>query len=244
MSANVVEGIVLQKIDYGETSLILKVLTADNGIQSFMFQGAKRKQKRGNLISSMAVLDITFYQRTDSALAKITSVEPALIFRQIPFDPYRSSVLFFINEVLIKVAKEKNADRELYTFIRSIIEILDLSDNISYLPIKFLYELTRHLGFAPELDKKYQPFEQDLYLDLQEGKYIAHMPNHPYFINSENSRVILQLARQGFNDKLEKGIGLDARRQLIRDLLKYYQIIFDQFGEVKSLDVLESTLHR
>ncbi len=97
----------MQKIDYSETSIIVKFLTPSNGIQSFIFQGAKRKNKHGNLISPMAILSFEYYQRGDSDLGKITAIESSVIYHNIPFDPYKSSIVFFMNEVLLKTLRER-----------------------------------------------------------------------------------------------------------------------------------------
>lgn len=231
------EGIVLQKTDYSETSLIIKLLTPEEGIQSFIFQGAKRKHKKGNLISPMAVLNVEYFKRNDSSLAKIRSVEPALVYQNIPFDPYRSSILFFMNEVLVKSIKDKGADRETYTFIRSILEILDLSDQIANFPIKFLYQLTKYLGFYPQHE------ENGLFLDLQEGRYVKYEPNHPFYLTEEKSALLLALSGTKFDGKNDPKIALETRRELVYDLLKYYQVILENFDEVQSIAILEATFH-
>ncbi|MBD3636531.1 MAG: DNA repair protein RecO [Crocinitomicaceae bacterium] len=230
------EGIVLQKIDYSETSLIVRLLTPE-GIQSFIFQGAKRKNKKGNLIRPMAIISVEYFKRGDSELAKIRIVEPALVFKNIPYDPYKSSVLFFMNEVLIKTITEKETDNDLYTFIRSLLEILDLSTNISNFPIKFLYQLTKYLGFYPQEE------ESGKYLDLQEGKYVRYIPNHPFYLSEEKSAQLIELSGTKFDGVSDPLIPLNRRRELVYDLLKYYEVVIDNFKEVQSVAVLEATFH-
>lgn len=237
MSLQTTEGIVLQKIDYSESSLIIKLLTKENGVQSFIFQGAKRKNKSGNLISPLAVLSVQYYQRNDSQLAKISGVEPAIVYRSIPFDPYKSSILFFMNEVLNKVIKEKDPNAELYTFLRSILEILDLSDHTGNFPIRFLYELTKYLGFYPQIE------DGGLYFDFQEGKFVKYLPNHPFYLNQEKSGILKDISGTKFDGSNESKIPLKERRELIYDLLKYYQVVIDNFEEVQSLAILEATFH-
>jgi len=90
MARGKTRGIVLRKIDYSETSIILQVLTPTEGVKSFIFQGAKRKKKKGNIISSLALISIEFYQRGDSDMAKISAVEPLVIYNTITFDPYKT----------------------------------------------------------------------------------------------------------------------------------------------------------
>jgi len=232
----VVEGIVLQKTDYSESSLIIKFLTAE-GVQSFIFQGAKRKGKKGNLISPLAILSIEYYKRNDSALGKISKIEPSIIFKEIPFDPFKSSIVFFMNEVLNKTLKEKDADHDLYTFLRSILEILDLSNTTANFPIKFLYQLTKYLGFYPQVD------ENGIYLDLQEGRYVKYQPNHPFYLSKEKSDLLLEFSGMNFDGRNDPNVTLKDRRELVYDLLNYYKVIFDNFEEIQSVSVLEATFH-
>ncbi|MCB9223899.1 MAG: DNA repair protein RecO [Crocinitomicaceae bacterium] len=237
MSIRTVEGIVLYKTDYSESSLIIKALTKDEGVQSFIFQGAKRKNKNGNLVSPLSILSISYYQRSDSQLAKISAIESSVIYRSIPFDPYKSSVLFFVNEVLNKVIKEKESDQELFTFVRSILEILDLSDRTANFPIKFLFQLTKYLGFYPQFDI------EGKYFDLQEGKFTKNIPNHPFYLDEQKSDILKQVAKMQFDGIEDLQIPLDIRRELIKDLIQYYKVIIDNFQDLKSLSILEATLH-
>ena len=126
MGTHITEGIILQKTDYSETSLILKVLTEDYGLKSFIFQGAKRKNKKGQLVSPLSVLSITYFQRKDSDLAKISQVELGLIYKNIPFNPIKSSVIFFITELLQKTIKEEESNPSLYLFIKNSILLFRL----------------------------------------------------------------------------------------------------------------------
>jgi DNA repair protein RecO (recombination protein O) len=236
MSTGHLEGIVLQKTHYSETSLIIKVLSIE-GIQSFIFQGAKRSNKKGNLISPLAVLSIEYYRRNESELGKIKSVETALLLKDIPFNPKKASVLFFMNEVLNKTIKERDNDEDIYLFIRSVLEILDLSDHYANFPIKFLYQLSKYLGFYPQQDKN------GLYLDLQEGRYLSHIPNHPFYLSEEKSAMLKAISGSKFDGNNDPVIDLNTRRQLVNDLLSYYRVIIDNFGEIQSVAVLEATFH-
>ena len=78
--------------------------------------------------------------------------------------------------MLNKVIKEKESDQELFTFVRSILEILDLSDRTANFPIKFLFQLTKYLGFYPQFDT------EGKYFDIQEGKFRKNIPNHPFYL--------------------------------------------------------------
>jgi len=233
---NLTTGIVLQKIDYSETSLIIKVLTADYGIKSFIFQGAKRKNKKGQLVSPLSILNITYFQRKESDLAKITAVELDIIFKDIPFNPIKSSVVFFMNEILQKTIKEEESNSDLFDFVKHVLQVLDAQTNVANLPIKFLLELLKHLGYYPIIEENAQFF------DYLNGKLTKNEPNHPNYMSGENIKYLLQL----FNSNLTNQdliIPSKSRHQILINLLDYYKAVLGDFKTLKSLDVLEAVLH-
>lgn len=237
MAKQKIEGIVLQKTDYSETSVILRVLTEHEGVKSFMFQGAKRKNKKGNLIQPLSIVSLIYYQRNESDLAKISEIDSAVVYKTIPFDPYKSSVVFFMNEVLNNTLKEKVINKELYIFLKSILQVLDLSDSIANFPIKFLYRLTKYLGFYPN------EVEDPCYLDLRECSYTKYQPVHDNYLSKTNSLLLLQFSGMNFDGNNDPEIDLQTRRELVYDLLKYYSFVFENFKQVQSLSVLEATFH-
>lgn len=237
MAIGKTKGIVLRKIDYSETSIILQVLTPKEGVKSFIFQGAKRKKKKGNIISPLAIISIDYYQRGDSDMAKISAVEPFIVYKNIPFDPYKSSIVFFMNEVLMNTIRDNEKNEELFNFLETILQTLDLSDHIANFPIKFLYRLTKYLGFYPN------EVEEARYLDLRECSYSKYEPNHSAFLSSKNSLLLLQFSGMNFDGKYDPEIDLNTRRELVYDLLKYYHVIFENLKPIQSLAVLEATFH-
>lgn len=237
MAVNKTKGIVLRKVDYSETSIVLKVLTPTEGVKSFIFQGAKRKKKKGNIISPLAILSIEYYQRGDSDLAKISTVEPEILYKTIPFDPYKSSIIFFMNEVLNNTLRENENSEGLYDFLVNILQVLDLSDHISNFPIKFLYRLTKYLGFFPH------EVENPVYLDLRECSYTKYEPSHGEYLSKRNSLLLLRFSGMKFDGKSDPEIDLNTRRELVYDILKYYHVVFENFKPIQSLSVLEATFH-
>jgi len=81
------------------------------------------------------------------------------------------------------------------------------------------------------------------YFDLQEGSFVPNLPNHPFYLSEEKSALLLAVSGTKFDNLNEPKIKLEARRQLVYDLLSYYKVIFENFKDVQSLAVLESTFH-
>jgi DNA repair protein RecO (recombination protein O) len=236
MGTYITEGIVLQKTDYSETSLILKVLTENKGLQSFIFQGAKRKNKKGQLISPLSVLSIAYFQRKDSDLAKITSVELALIYKNIPFNPIKSSVVFFLNELLQKTIKEEESNPTLYYFIKNALQVLDTQTNVSNFPIKFMLELLKYLGYYPIIE------EGASYFDFLNGKLTKNKPNHPNYLDSEYTGYLIIILESQITEELTS-IPSKIRKKLLQGIIDYYKTVLGDFKNLKSLDVLEAILH-
>ena len=237
MSKEVCQGIVLRKIDYSDTSLIVKLLTKNHGVKSFLFQGGKRKNKQGNILQPLSIIDVEFYQRSDSDLSKISNVSASKVYRNIPFDPLKSSILFFLAELIQKTVHENETENELYEFVESALLILDETEHYSNYVLKFLLQYPQYLGFSFHRDTNPQ------YFDYQEAGFVTHEPNHPYYLNKEKSSLLLRLSGMKFDGINDPKIDLKTRRELIYDLLKVYRVFFDNFKDIQSLSVLEVALH-
>ncbi|MFK8044977.1 MAG: DNA repair protein RecO [Crocinitomicaceae bacterium] len=231
------EGIVLHKVNYSETSLIIKVFTLKNGLQSFIYQGAKRKNKKGNLISPLSIIDINYFQRVDSDLAKISAVESEVSYKHIPFDPIKSGIVFFINEIIYNSVKEEQYNPDMYHYLKSALCILDVMEKPHNFAIQFLIDFTKQLGFYPIVEPNAKFF------DLVEGKFSKYSPNHPNYTEGENVTLLLSLMNKKFADGHSVGMSANKRRRIINDLINYYKVIFDNFKNIKSLPILEMTFH-
>ena len=231
------EGIVLHKVNYSETSLIIKVFTLKNGLQSFIYQGAKRKNKKGNLISPLAIIQINYFQRLDSELAKISDIQSEINYKTIPFNPVKSGIVFFINEIIYNTVKEEQYNPDLYHYLKNSLCILDLIENPANFAIQFLIDFTKQLGFYPSLEPEAKFF------DLLEGKFSKYSPNHPNYLEGENVMLLIQLMQRKFDDETPLKLTASKRRQLTNDMIGYYKVIFDNFRPIKSLPILEMTFH-
>jgi DNA repair protein RecO (recombination protein O) len=236
MGKHVIDGLIVKKIDYSETSVILQILTAEEGLKSFIFQGAKRKNKKGNLIQPLALLSIDYYQRNDSELAKISSIEPAVIYKTIPFDPFKSSVVFFVNEILSNTLKSEEQHTELYEFVTHILQVLDLTESYANFPIKFLYHYTKYLGFLPNM------VAVPTYLNLQDCTFTSNIPMHKNYLSKELTALLLKICREDFSGKNDPPVSRENRQSLLNALISYYHIVFDSFKPLKSTEILAETI--
>ena len=237
MKSGNVEGIVISKVNYSDTGLIIRLLTQHEGVMSFIFPGGRSKKKNGNLIQPLSILEVTYQTKPNTDLSSVRELHAAVVWRDIPFNPYKSGILFFMNEVLAQTVRENEDNEGLYLFVKNALQILDLQDDTRHFPSFFLFGLLQYLGFYPKL------CEHPKYLDLREGCFVQSTPAHPYFAAEDISEGILQLMNAKLDGTNAPQIPLAMRRKIMYELLNYYRAHFDQFSELQSLPVLEATFH-
>lgn len=237
MQSKSVEGIVLYKTDYSDTSVIIRVLTQLEGVQSFIFPGGKSKKKQGNLLMPLAIVQIHYTQTPKHDLATVRDIESTVVFKEIPFNPYKSCTVFFMNEVLNKTVREQEDNESLYLFLKNALQLLDLSHDISLFPSLFLVQLTNYLGFYPKIN------DGGRFFDLREGTFVKHVPGHPAYVSEETSTILMALLTAKLDGTNAPRLTLAQRRTVLYELLNYYRFLFDNFKELDSLPILEETLH-
>jgi len=229
------EGIIFRSLKYSETSLILDIYTQEIGLQSFIVSGVRKsKSKFANVFQAMNIIDLVAY-RSGNSLSRIKEAELATKFEKLNSNIIYSSLGIFIIDLTRSVIKEKEADEELYTFIRSYLMALDAEDNIdAILPIRFSIELASKLGFA--LTNNYD--EDMKFFDLQTGHFVSNLILNTTVLPENISHNLYKiLSNQDVNtiDKSERNIILDK-------LLRYFEFHIEGFKALKSLPVLRAIL--
>lgn len=224
------EGIVIQRIPYSETSLILTIYLQNSGTQKFLFKGGKKKAA---LLYPMSLVEIVYYKRPESDLLLVNQIGRTKESHINEFHPIQSSIAFFIADVLKNCLKTDQKDDRLYTYLVEKITQLESDQNLSFFPLFFLAELTIHLGIEPMLD------EGSHYLDIPEGRFTNE--------NVYGSKVYQGESVSALN-KLFKGeeIHNDSqglKRELLDLLLHYYGYHVPGFNVDRTLEVLKETLH-
>lgn len=230
-------GILLKKTDYSETSLIVKFFTLEEGIQDFIFQGAKKKN--ANILFPLSIVEITCYKRSDSNLGKISSITPEYNFQDLCMHPIKSSLLFFMAEVASKSLIQEVRDPNFYHFIKDEMLWLNSSNELTNYPLYFLLEFTKHLGFYPE-----SQHEMAQYFDVEEGKIVAFKPlGHKYIYDESISYLNTMLRKRDKLQLLALEIPKKQRQQLLENLITYFSYHLDNFKQLKTLEVISAVFY-
>ena len=124
------KGIVLRTVDYSDSSIIAKIYTELFGIQSYLIKGARRKNAsvKANLFQPLSLLELVVYKKEKKQLQTLKEARPEMHFASIPNEPAKISILFFLNEIVLKCLHEEENNSELFSFLHETVQTLDSSE--------------------------------------------------------------------------------------------------------------------
>lgn len=238
------KGIVLRTVAYGETSVIALVYTELFGAQSYLVNGVRSNKKtalKGNLFQPGSILEMEVYHNELKNLQRIKEAKWHYLYQQVFFNVYKNAVATFITELLQKVLKQPENNPDLYDFIEDAYIELDKADSkiTSNYPSFFALHLTGFLG--SRIQDNYD--NENVILDLQEGRFVHEVPRHYFFAAEDTSFAISQLLKTMHPQELGEIVLTNAtRRQALDAIIQFYILHVNDFGTMKSLPVLKEVL--
>lgn len=225
------EAIFIHRISYSESSLITTFFTKGHGFQKFLFKGGKKKAHQ---LFPLSVSEVEYYERKESDLWNITSADP--LFRQdIPFDPVKSSIAFFIADVLNMVLRGTEKDENLYYFVRESIIELEKTNELALFPPLFMISLTKFLGVQPLIE---DPTKN--WIDLRAGIIGGYRDAEAHSVEGPIVNAFISLL---YNKGLEFALSKTERQQLLRVIIDYYKIHVPGFKEPGTYDIIREILY-
>ena len=231
------DGIVLHFIKYGGSSVIATIFTREYGRQSFMVNAARSKtsKNKASILQPLFLVNLVAYEKQSREIQRIKEIRSSQTYQNIPFEVVKSTQVIFIAEILYKTIGEQESYPEIYDFIQNSLLYFDLMEKgVSNFHLWFLFRLTEYLGFLP--DTSFVGFEG--WFDLQKGAVVAFEPSHPLFMHKQATQVFMDLAVLKINELSDFRISREMRDYIIEHLINYYQLHFENLGEIKSLKVL------
>jgi DNA repair protein RecO (recombination protein O) len=237
------KGIVMRSVKYGETSLIVTMFTELFGIQSYLLNGVRTTKPKNSFqpgqFQPSAVLELIVYHQEKKNLQRIKECKWAILYEHIFQDMYKNAVALFMVEMLQKCLKQPDPQPDLFYFMEDALNALDKSSPVvnANFPIFFALHLSHFFGFRMEDDYS---LECDI-LDLKEGEFVSIMPDHQQWVGKPVSEIISGfLKAQQPADTGELRLNQETRRSVLDACLRYYAFHTTEFGQLKSLPVLQS----
>ncbi|MBS1509737.1 MAG: DNA repair protein RecO [Bacteroidetes bacterium] len=238
------KGIVLRTVKYGETSLVVTLLTELFGVQTYMVNGVRTSKKAGSkagCFQPAAILDLVVYHNEHKSMQRIKEFGWAVLYNNIFSDVVKNCIACYMMELLQKCLKQPETNTDLFDFCEDALLQLDAAPKktAANFPLFFTLHLAHFFGFR--MSDNYSV--ADCFLDLQEGHFTDHQPVHPHFISNEAAKVTSQLLKVMQPHELEAfHLNQVIRRQLLLQYQSYYALHVPEFGQLKTLLVLHEVL--
>lgn len=227
--------------DYAENSVVVQVFTEELGLQSYLVHGAKKPRAKihRNMLQPLHTLDMVVYHKNTGALQRIKEAQQAPALQQIPIDIFKSSVVMFLNEVLYKVLKHQQPDKQLFHFIYQSILWLDHTDTpIANFHLCFLMKLSKFLGFLPTATAEKRP-----YFDLMDGVFTHTLPPHSYVLHEPHTSILHAILSSSYEDCYQYNMRREDRIYMLEQIINFYRLHTNHFGQINSTEILSEIFH-
>lgn len=233
------EAVVLRTVRYGDSKVIVDMLTEERGRVSFICSISKSGRGRvmKQLFQPLTLLDVVFDYRENVQLQRFRDVGISKPYVSIPFSSGKLSIVLFLAEFLTYATRDERDNRPLFEYIEKSLLWLDSSQQaFANFHLVFMMRLTRFVGFYPNLEDG----GGVAWFDLREGCFTLVRPLHPDYINPAEASHISTLMRMDFDNMRLFCMTRDERNRCVELILSYYRLHVPNFPELRSLDVLKT----
>lgn len=227
------KAIVISSLKFQEKSLIVKCFTQSSGLKSYFVRDAFSTRKSSQKIAyfqPLTILEIEAVHKNKGTLENFKELKIASPFQTIHADIYKSTMVIFISEILHHSIHEEEKNESLFIFLETALLWLDNHNEIANFHLILLLEMTKYLGFYPDISEQEYPF-----FDRNEGIF-----TQLHSINSQTEHET-NLFKKLINLQFENGqkiFNVVERQVLLRILIDYYSFHLEGFKKPKSLEVL------
>lgn len=227
------KALVLSAIKYQDKSLIVCCFTLSNGKKSYFIPNAfssKKNNKKIAFFQPLTFLEVEVFHKNKGTLEQIKEFKIYQNFNSISTNIYKTSIAIFIAEIL-QYALHEEQNESLFFFLENSILWLENQQVSANFHITFLIELTKYLGFYPNIE--YVDFE---YFDLQEGIFCNKFNENTL---SVNQTLLFKKALKLDFKTLELLFSGSERQQILKIILHYFSFHVANFKNPKSLEVFQ-----
>lgn len=229
-------GIVLKHTLFGDNDIIVKILTENLGLISFMVKGGKKSNKR-KYLQPLMIVSISFKYNIKRNIQYLNKIILKEVTSEILNNPQKSIISLFLCEIISKSLKEGSEDKEAYDFLFNQILWLNKKNNsILNFDVWFLAHFSKILGISPnfyDVNKnsvKYFNPESGSFSDSTESRNWDH-----------NKSLILFNLLNIEADKLKDfHLNNNLTKFVLKELIHYYDYHLNNLNLNKCLDVYNS----
>lgn len=179
----------------------------------------------------LSILEIEAVHKNKGTLENFKEIKTAVPFQSIHTNLVKSTMVMFLSEILHYSIQEEEKNESLFVFLETALTWLDHHDEISNFHLILLLEVTKYLGFYPDVS------ETDLlYFEMNEGVFTFFQKGN--VLSEHETNLFKKLIGLKF-DNDQKVFHVLERQILLRILIDYYGLHLEGFKKPKSLEILK-----
>ncbi len=231
------KAIVLSSLKYGDTSLIVRCFTWHEGVKTYLIRGvlkAKKGKIKAAYFQPLTQLNIEANHNNKGSLNSLKEVHVINPYKNIYSNIYKQTIVLFLSEIVSSSIQEEEENTPLFSFIETSLIWLDAHDKISNFHLLFMLNLSKYLGFYPDVSG----IENQCFNLVDGGFTTATLEKE--VINGDDLDQFKKLLGTNFDTIEEVKFSKRERQQVLSIIIRYFELHLDGFRNPKSLGVLET----
>ena len=229
------KAFVIRSIKNGETSLIVSCYLEDIGYKTFIVKGVygskKSKFSKAHFFP-LNIINLNYSYTEGKNLGFIKEVKTEKLYKSLHLDIQKSSVIIFLSEILNSIFKEETlVNNDLFNFLLNTLSWYDQVKSCNNFHLKFLIELSRFIGFYPNINN-----ENDSFFNLESGSTCATQTigNN---LSGKDLTLFKEFLGTEFEDLNSMNIKSESRTRILNYIIDYYSLHLQMFKTPKSINV-------
>ncbi|MFH6934345.1 DNA repair protein RecO [Flavobacterium sp. FlaQc-30] len=228
------KAIVISSLKFQEKSLIVKCFTLSSGLKSYFVRDAFSSRKASQKIAyfqPLSILEIEAVHKNKGTLENFKEIKTAVPFQSIHTDLVKSTMVMFLSEMLHYSIQEEEKNESLFVFLETALTWLDHHEEISNFHLILLLEITKYLGFYPDVSEVDLP-----HFEMNDGVFTLFSGGNT--LSDHETNLLKKLLDLKF-DNDQKVFHVLERQMLLKIIIDYYSFHLDGFKKPKSLEILK-----
>ncbi|HLV39281.1 DNA repair protein RecO [Xanthomarina sp.] len=233
-------AIVLSKIKYRDNDLIVKCYTQKHGLVSYILRqvsSSKKGSSKTAYFQLLSQLQLVALHKNNRSLQEVKEVKTHYMYASLHTHILKSSIVFFLAEVLSSTLKEEEVNPNLYRYLESSLQWLDTNTEYANFHLLFLLRLTKHLGFYPEMAEN-----DENWFNITEGTF-ENSKTNIYAISGENISFLKQLLGTSFDELHAIKMSSKQRQAFLKMMLVYFEFHLEGFRKPQSLEIFNQVFN-